>query len=146
VTDRKGPALSEEVLIDDGLFSGDGDSVVLHASRCADCDATVFPAQQSCPRCTGDRMQPEALPNQGVLWSYTIQRFRPKSPYDGPDDFEPYGVGYVQLGDRVLVEGRLTENDPQRLHIGQPMKVVADRYTVKTDGAPVVTFAFQPID
>jgi len=118
----------------------------LIGARCGRCDATVFPAQQSCPRCTGDGMQPVRLPDRGTLWSYTIQRFRPKSPYDGPDDFEPYGVGYVQLGDHVMVEGRLTENDPRRLHVGQAMKVVADRYTVRSDGAPVVTFAFQPID
>ncbi len=91
-------------------------------------------------------MQPEALPSQGTLWSYTIQRFRPKSPYDGPDDFEPYGVGYAQLGDRVLVEGRLTENDPRRLRVGQAVKVVADPYTVNAQGAQVITFAFQPID
>jgi uncharacterized protein len=138
--------LSQEVLVDEGLFRRDGDAITLHASRCADCDATVFPAQASCPRCTGDDMQPAALPSQGILWSYTIQRFRPKSPYDGPDDFEPYGVGYAQLGDRVLVEGRLTVHDPRRLRIGQAVKVVADPYTVDAEGAQVITFAFQPID
>jgi uncharacterized OB-fold protein len=135
-----------EILVDESLFSSDGESVTLHGARCAACDATVFPAQPSCPRCTASDMQPEALPGKGLLWSYTIQRFRPKTPYDGPADFEPYGVGYVQLGDRIIVEGRLTENDPRRLRIGQAMKVVTQRYTVDPAGAPVSTFAFHPID
>ena len=138
--------MTSDVLVAEGLFNVDGDSVTLIAAVCAECEATVFPTQASCPRCTGERIQPVLLPDRGALWSYTIQRFRPKPPYDGPQDFEPYGVGYVQLGDRVLVEGRLTENNPARLRIGQAMKVVTDRYTVDADGAPVVTFAFQPID
>ena len=55
-------------------------------------------------------------------------------------------VVYAQLGDRVLVEGRLTVNDPRQLRIGQAVKVVPDAYTVNAEGAQVITFAFQPID
>lgn len=135
-----------EIDIDQGLFTRNGDRVTLQAVRCAACDATVFPAQSSCPRCTGDQMDPQPLPDRGTLWAYTIQRFRPKSPYDGPAEFDPYGVGYVQLGEHILVEGRLTENDPQQLRIGQAMKVVAQPYTVDPQGSSVVTFAFQPLD
>jgi uncharacterized protein len=135
-----------EIDVDQGLFTRDGDTVTLLAVRCAACDATVFPAQASCPRCTGAHMEPQPLPDQGTLWAFTIQRFRPKSPYDGPAEFEPYGVGYVQLGEHILVEGRLTENDPRQLRIGQAMKVVAQPYTVDSQGSSVVTFAFQPLD
>jgi len=36
------------------------------------------------------------LPPSGTLWSYTVQRFRPKSPpYRGPEPFEPYALGYI---------------------------------------------------
>ena len=46
-------------------------------------------------------------------------------PYAGdPDEFEPYGVGYVELAGEVRVEGRLTEADPERLRIGMPMELV----------------------
>jgi len=129
-------------------FSRDGDSVALTVARCARCDATVFPVQPTCPRCTADDMVAESLPDQGTLWSFTIQRFQPKAPFDGAGDahFRPYGVGYVQFGDRVIVEGRLTENDPDRLRIGQAMKVVLQPHAVDESGTAVVTFGFQPMD
>ncbi len=39
------------------------------------------------------------------------------------DEFEPYGVGYVELPGEVRVEARLTEYDPERLRIGMPMEL-----------------------
>lgn len=92
-------------------------------------------------------MAEETLPDQGALWSFTIQRFQPKSPYAGAREpnFTPFGVGYVQFGQHVIVEGRLTENDPTRLRIGQPMKVVLNPYTADESGVRIATFAFQPI-
>ena len=47
------------------------------------------------------------LASEGRLWSYTVQRFRPKSPYAGPGDersFRPYAVGYVELPGQIIVE------------------------------------------
>src|SRR3954468_342726 len=45
----------------------------------------------------------EAIPlsAEGTLWSFTVQRFRPKTPpYQGADDettFQPFALGYVEL-------------------------------------------------
>jgi len=115
----------------------------LIGSGCRDCGTTVFPRQQSCPRCTSSDTEHRLLPSRGTLWSFTVQGFPPKAPYAGPvgDDFVPYGVGYVQLGDEVLVEARLTESDPARLRIGDPVELVV----VPLNG-DVVTFAFAPAE
>ena len=40
----------------------------------------------------------------------------------GAGDFEPYAVGYVEFPEGILVEGRLTVNDPAQLVIGALMK------------------------
>ena len=59
------------------------------------------------------------LGHSGRLWSWTIQGFEPKPPYDGSSShagFEPYGVGYVELEGGLKVESRLTVADPARLH------------------------------
>jgi uncharacterized protein len=113
----------------------------LIGSRCRHCSTTVFPRQRSCPRCTGSDTEDRLLPSRGTLWSFTVQGFSPKAPYAGPagDAFEPYGVGYVQLGDEVVVEGRLTVSDPESLRIGDPVRLV-----VVPLNDEVVTFAFAP--
>ena len=69
-----------------------------------------------------------------------MQGFRPKPPYAGPEDFEPYGVGYVELPGEVRVEARLTVADPGRLRIGMPMELVVVPFGDR------VTYAFAPAD
>jgi hypothetical protein len=53
-------------------------------------------------------------------------------------------VGYVELPGEVVVEARLTEPDPARLAIGQPMRLAIVPYTAGPDGTEVMTFAFAP--
>ena len=124
----------------EGLWTGTDEEPILIAGRCGDCDTWVFPVAASCPRCSGQAMAPAELPRRGELWSYTIQRFQPKEPYDGRPDFEPFGVGYVLFDGKVIVEGHLTENDPARLEIGQPVEVVLIPYAENA-----VTFGFRPV-
>ncbi len=90
-------------------------------------------------------MADRVLPRRGTLWSFTVQGFRPKSPYAGPADFTPYGVGYVELPGAVIVEARLTENDPRRLRIGDPMELVLVPLRTDDDGTQVLTYAFAPV-
>jgi uncharacterized protein len=86
------------------------------------------------------------LPNTGTLWSYTIQRFRPKTPpYVGPEAFEPFALGYVELPGAVIVESRLTDVEFDRLHIGMPMKLVIIPFATAADGATLTTYAFKPV-
>jgi uncharacterized OB-fold protein len=120
------------------LLAGTPDAPVLLGSACRRCGTVTFPRQASCPRCTSTDVGEHRLARQGTLWSWTIQRFRPKSPpYTGPEEFEPYGVGYVELPGEVRVEARLTESDPARLRIGMPMELTL------LDGA---AFAFKPVE
>lgn len=91
------------------------------------------------------RFETIELPRKGRLWSWTIQRFRPKSPpYAGPQDFTPYAVGYVELGDAIIVEGRLTGVPFDALHIDMPMQVVVERFVLES-GEPRFTYAFAPM-
>jgi uncharacterized OB-fold protein len=127
----------------EGLYVTDAEGrVALVASRCTTCAAVRFPAADRCLRCGSTDVEPATLPRAGVLWSFTVQGFRPKSPpYAGTEPagaFVPYGVGYVDLGD-VVVEARLTEPDPERLRIGMPMELVTVDVTDELE-----TFAFRP--
>jgi uncharacterized OB-fold protein len=121
----------------------------LIGSTCTACGTTTFPAQRSCPRCTGTDLRTGPLEQAGRLWSWTIQGFEPKPPYAADGPFTPYGVGYVELATEdgtgsVLVESRLTEADPARLEIGAPMRLTFISLRRDDSGAKVMTFAFGP--
>ncbi|WP_339122933.1 Zn-ribbon domain-containing OB-fold protein [Pseudonocardia sp. D17] len=130
--------------VDDSLFTETPDGTALLGSRCDDCGAHTFPRQGGCPRCTGTAMADVALAREGTLWSFTVQGFRPKTPYRGPEEFAPYGVGYVELPGQLIVEARLTEHDPDRLEIGMPVRLEMIPFRVDEAGEPVLTFAFAP--
>src|SRR4051794_13772851 len=119
----------------------------LIGSRCADCGATTFPTQPTCPRCSGPAMSDLLLPRRGTLVAWTTQGFPPGPPYKGATgkDFVPFGVGLVQLEDVIRVEGRLTENDPAKLEFGMDVELTMIPFTTDDDGDEIVTFAFKPV-
>ena len=123
-----------------GLFTWPAEEPQLIGSRCRDCSVVTFPAQPSCPACTSVAVEERLLGRTGTLYTWTVQGFRPKPPYAGPEEFEPYGVGYVELPGEVRVEARLTTADPDRLRIGMLMELVI----VPFGGH--LTYAFAPVD
>lgn len=83
------------------------------------------------------------LGSRGTLFTWTVQRFRPKSPpYAGPEEFEPFALGYVNVEGRVIVEARLTNVDPTEIHCGMPMRLVLQPFA--RAGTSVTIFAFEP--
>ena len=104
-----------------GLVATVGARDHLVGARCGSCDTHTFPLQAACPRC-GAEMSQVPLPDTGTLWSWTVQRIRPKPPYAGPDEHEPFAVGYVDLGP-LKVEGRLEGRDPGSWEIGTPVQL-----------------------
>jgi uncharacterized OB-fold protein len=132
------------VPVADGLFTWPADEPRLIGAACRSCGTVTFPTQASCPRCCGEEMEAKLLERVGTLWSFTVQGFRPKPPYAGPEPFVPYGVGYIELPGEVVVESRLTVNDPAQLRIGMPMELVVEPFRRDEQDRDVVTFAFAP--
>ncbi len=133
-------------LVAEGLFTWPPSAQPrLIGAECTACGLVSFPVETHCVRCASPEAEERLLADSGTLWTFTTQGFRPPSPpYDGPDTFEPYTVGYVELPGEVLVEGRLTEPDPDKLRIGQRMRLTLVPYTADADGTEVMTFAFAP--
>ena len=94
------------------------------------------------------RYEDVELAQRGTLWTWTIQRFLPKSPpYAGPETietFKPYPVGYVELPGEVKVESRLVDCDPEDLKIGMEMELVITKFKEDDAGNDVMMFAFRP--
>jgi uncharacterized OB-fold protein len=114
----------------------------LIGGRCRHCGRAAFPHRDRCPSCAHEGVEPVPLPSEGTLWSYTIQGFRPPSPpFNGAEaaEFEPFGVGYVELPGWLRVETRLL-GDPGELRIGMPLRLVP----LEIEGEQL--FAFAPVD
>jgi uncharacterized OB-fold protein len=98
----------------------------------------VFP----CP--PGSDYERYPLGRHGTLWSYTVQRYRPKSPpYTGPEAFRPWAVGYVELPGETIVEARLEGVALDAIKIGMALELTQ----VPLDPAaaePVLVHAFKP--
>lgn len=129
----------------DNLFRGEGDTTRLIAGRSKETGRLRFPFPHGSDADQYDQVE---LAPEGKLWSYTVQRFRPKTPFngDGSDhDFKPYGVGYIELDGQLIVESRIVANDYKALTIGEPMRVTTEAYRTDEGGEPVLTYAFTPI-
>jgi uncharacterized OB-fold protein len=135
---------SETISLHGGVVAGTAEAPELVGSRCRRCGVVAFPRQASCAACTSSDVEERRLARRGTLWTWTVQCFAPKSPpYAGSaEDFEPYGVGYIELPGEVRVEARLTESDPERLRIGMPMEVVL---VPAPGGDGALTYAFSPV-
>lgn len=98
----------------------------LRGSRCSRCAVAAYPEDQACPRC-GGAAAPAVLSATGTLWTWTVQRFAPKSPpYAVPEGgFEPFLVGCVELPEGVRVLAVLDGVRPQDARIGMPLAVTA---------------------
>jgi uncharacterized OB-fold protein len=89
--------------------------------------------------------EPVDLPSRGTLWSYTVQRFPPKSPpYRGSEPFEPFALGYVELPGALIVESRLTDVKLDELRLGLPLELTTTTLRTDPDGTAVLTYAFRP--
>jgi uncharacterized OB-fold protein len=131
------------------VFTWPAEEPALIGGRCTACSAVTFPQQGSCARCGSLEVEAHLLPRRGTLWTFTTQGFLPKEPYAGgetQETFQPFGVGIVQLGDEVRVEGRLTEADPAKLRIDMEVELVIVPFRTEADGTEVLTFAFAPVD
>ena len=128
-------------MVAEGLVRGEGTEARLIGGRRRADGKIVFPLPQ------GDAYEAIDLPSRGRLWSFTVQRFRPKPPYAGPGDersFTPYAVGYIELPGALIVEARLETADFEHLRIGMPMAFTLQTFRTDPDGQDVLTYAFKP--
>jgi len=130
--------------IADSLFT-DEDRPRLIGGKHRESGRIVFPLPDTSSPGVGDF---EAFPlrRDGRLWSYTVQRFRPKSPpYAGPEEFTPWAIGYVELPGETIVEARLTEVEFDRIEIGMALEFTSLPLN-PADDDPAMIPAFRPVE
>ena len=128
----------------EGIFVEKGGKPTLIAGRRKADGGMRFPMPVGADAALYDAVE---ITGDGRLWSYTMQRFRPKTPpYIGADDektFKPFALGYVEFPGQVIVEGRILVDDIAELKIGQPMRVAIETFATSSRGE-LSTYAFEP--
>ncbi len=92
-------------------------------------------------------VEPHKLSRTGRLWSWTTQGFLPKEPYEGPGsgpnegppDFVPFLLGYIELPGEVIVESRIVDANLEDLSLNMPMEFCLVPFNASHD-----TFAYRP--
>lgn len=122
--------------IAEGLFV-DGPEPALIGGRDKASGRIVFP----CPA-DRERFDPFLLPRDGRIWSWTVQRFPPKSPpyLDAESPFQPFAIAYVELPGATIVEARLNGFRFEDLKVGLPCRLVLVPFAGRT------SFAFAPLE
>lgn len=134
------------MLIDENVVGETEEGVVLFGGANKTTGEIVFPMPVGPDAALYDRIP---LKSEGTLWSYTVQRFAPKSPpYLGPTDpegFKPFALGYVELAGQVIVESRIAIDDLASLRVGLPMKLTSIPFASNAQGHVLRTYAFEPV-
>jgi uncharacterized protein len=129
--------------IREGLLSGPLDNLTqvrLSGCKCTTCGETSLGAKTICPNCGHDTVRNIALGDRGVLWSFTVVRHRPPGNYKGPDPFQPFGLGLVELPEGLRVLAPIA-CDIGKLKIGLPLRF-HPYVRHDDDGREVVAFDF----
>jgi len=128
-----------------GLFEIAADGPHLIGGKRKSDGRTVFPMPGGFE---AQKYEAVKLSQEGKLWSFTVQRFRPKSPpYAGADDektFQPFALGYIELPGQVIVESRIEVDNFARLKIGMPMRLAIVPFA-RADGKAVSSYVFRPV-
>ena len=133
--------MSTQKTIADNFFTWQYDSPKLIGSKDTETGRYFFPAKNS------NQHEKVELSNKGKLWTWTVQRFLPKTPYIeqvAPEDFKPYAVGYIELPGEIMVESRLVGVDPEDLEIGMEMELTIEPFVKNEEGEELLIFAFKP--
>lgn len=132
-------------MIADDVLTDTGADAALIGGKHKETNKVVFPWPTGSQRAL---FEPFQLSKQGTLWSWSVQRFLPKSPpYMGSETletFKPYVFGYVELPGEVIVQTRIVNAQQDALKIGMPLKLTVIDFDHKERGL-VKTYAFEPL-
>jgi uncharacterized OB-fold protein len=114
--------------------------VGLAALKCPQCALIGYPATMTtCPRCAASTLDPVTVTGDGTVWSYTVQRFAPKSPPYQPTGagFEPFVVAYIETADGIRIEGIVESTPIDEIRIGLPVRLVSSTDVPRFAPTPV---------
>jgi len=136
---------TERVPIKKGFFTHPFSSlnqIRLKGSRCLSCNEYFLGEVSICENCLSENLELTALSTKGKLWTYTIIENRPPGDYKGPEEFEPFAIGLVELfeGLRILTPIEGCKRD--ELKIGLELELKIEPLFVNEKNQEVLAYKF----
>ncbi len=121
----------------------------LIGGRCKVCGDYFFPRVEACgnPQCMSSEIEEVPLSRKGKLYTYSINYFKPPTPYVSPDPFVPYATAVMALDkEKMMVQGQIvTGFDFSKLKVGIAMEVVLETLYKDAQGNDVLVWKFRPL-
>ncbi len=144
MTAQEAQTEKRQVPLRPGIFripSGPGEEPALIGSRCQSCGEHFFPTRNICLNCGQEGIEEQALNRRGKVWTFTIARQTPP----GSLVQAPYAFVVVELPEKVLVQGVITEGDPESVRIGQDVELVLEKMGTSADGNDLMGHKFRRV-
>ncbi len=122
------------------------EEVRLRGSRCRECEEVFFGRAFACGNCGSTNIEETKLSRTGTLYTFTTIWHRPPGDYRGPDPFEPFSIGLVELPDGVRILSPLTGREVDHYTIGAEMELVVAPLYRDADGNDVVSYKFRQVN
>jgi len=88
--------------------------------RCRDCGKHQTYYRAFCCHCWSHALDDETVDGTGTVWAHTVA-YQNKTP--GWEDFVPYVLAAVELGEGVKLMTNIINVDPEEVRVGMPVKV-----------------------
>jgi uncharacterized OB-fold protein len=136
-----------QVPIRDGMMKLPGEAGnggALLGSRCFDCGERFFVMRDICEHCQSTRLEEIQLSKTGTLYAFSVMYYPPPPPYQGGEPFSPFGIGWVELPERLVIYSLLSENNPQKLAVGMEMELIFSVFAKDEHGNEIIVPQFAP--
>ena len=143
-----GDTVTKQVPIKEGMLElpqSPGERGHLIGSKCRKCGELFFIRRQICENCQSQDLETISLSSTGKLYAFSVMYYPAPPPYKPPEPFVPYGAGWIELPEGLVLYSLLTENDPKKLKIGMDMELVIDKFSEDKDGNEVMVCRFRPV-
>lgn len=127
-----------------GFEDGYDDARLIGVS-CGECDIVLFGDRDYCENCGSSRLSRLELETTGEIYSYTVQRAPPVSPFamgtTDRDEWEPRPIGYVDLPEGVRLLSVL-EGPIELIDVGTKVSLRIEPGWEDGDGTDVLCYKF----
>ena len=122
-----------------------GEKGGLIGCKCRKCGARYFVLRDICENCQSQDLQEITLSDTGKLYAFSVMYYPAPPPYKPPDPFVPFGIGWVELPEGLVIYSLLSENDPKKLRVGMKMELTFSKFDKDKDGNDIVVPMFKPV-